>query len=196
MKQDKFPIEDIQLIKDWLKPELANVYFSFLKYNVKWTDKLRNGNGAGVKIKRKMAYVGEGEFYRYNGLEMDTSEWNYVLSDIQGKLNFANRNFKYSGEVYFNSVLLNLYETCKDEIRWHSDKESQLGDNPIIACVNLGYGRNFHFLRKEDGLKQSYWVDHGDLLIMGSDCQKKYLHAILKEPTVGPRISLTFREVL
>lgn len=93
-------------------------------------------------------------------------------------------------------MLLNLYENGKDEIRWHSDKEDQLGDEPVIACVNLGATRKFHFLEKETGNKKFYNVANGDLLIMGDQCQKKFLHAILKEKDVTePRISLTYRKV-
>ncbi len=95
----------------------------------------------------------------------------------------------------FNSVLLNLYANGKDEIKWHSDKEESLGENPVIACLNIGAKRKFWFRKKETGSdKFFYEVENGDLLIMGENCQKNYLHAILKEPDVKEsRISLTYR---
>jgi len=94
-------------------------------------------------------------------------------------------------------VLLNLYEDGKDEIGWHFDKEKQLGPEPLIVCLNLGAGRKFSFKNKVDKtLIKEYWVQAGDLLVMGRECQKNWFHAILKDLSITqPRISLTFRWV-
>ena len=110
------------------------------------------------------------------------------------------------------SQLIQLVESCitypdptpsldtkdgKDEIKWHSDSEPQLGENPIIATVNLGATRTFRFVNKETGEKIAIPLDHGDLLMMHENCQKNYKHAILPEKSVKePRISLTFRKVI
>ena len=61
--------------------------------------------------------------------------------------------------------------------------------------MNLGATRKFWFRKKESGSEKFFYeVENGDLLIMGENCQKNYLHAILKEPEVKePRISLTYR---
>ncbi|MCU1441741.1 MAG: alpha-ketoglutarate-dependent dioxygenase AlkB [Rhodoglobus sp.] len=38
--------------------------------------------------------------------------------------------------IQFNSVLLNYYRDGNDSVAWHSDRESVLGKNPIIASVS------------------------------------------------------------
>jgi alkylated DNA repair dioxygenase AlkB len=41
-------------------------------------------------------------------------------------------------QIKFNSVLLNYYRDGNDSVAWHSDRESVLGKNPIIASVSFG----------------------------------------------------------
>ena len=128
--------------------------------------------------------------YTYSKFTVKGQTWTPELLEIRDFL-FDKLNIK------FNSVLLNLYEDGKDEIKWHSDKEEILGENPVIACVNTGATRKFWFLEKATGIKTPWTVSDRDLLIMGENCQRNYLHAILKEKEVlEPRISLTFRKVI
>ena len=47
--------------------------------------------------------------------------------------------------VVFNSVLLNCYRSECDSMGWHSDDEKELGENPVIASVNLGATRRFEW---------------------------------------------------
>ena len=170
--------------------------------NVEWHNELKNDEGVPVKINRKMAYMyDEPVNYRYARLNLPGTTWNSTAEGIKSYL-ISNIPFLNKDEKLFefNSVLLNLYETGKDEIRWHSDKETQLGEKPVIACINLGAGRKFSFMKKgktpEEREIVEFFVEHGDLLMMMEDCQENWLHAILKDKTVTePRISLTFRLV-
>lgn len=184
-------MQDIEYIPNFIESNKATDVFDNLFKNINWQDNLTiSATGLKTKIHRKMSYVTDQPvIYKYANLELQGETWLPVLEEIRDNL-FVKTGYK------FNSVLLNLYENGKDEIRWHSDKEEQLGDNPIIACVNLGATRKFWFLNKETGDKKPWAVSNGDLLIMGDQCQKNYLHAILKEKEVTtPRISLTYRWV-
>jgi alkylated DNA repair dioxygenase AlkB len=181
---------DITILKSFISKENAGICFASLYKNIKWTGARLTQSGKIIKIRRKMAYFSDnGETYNYAGLELEGNKWTNVLAYLR---NLVSQKLNHA----FNSVLLNLYEDGRDEIRWHSDKEPQLGDNPIIPCLNLGASRNFWFMEKETGIKTPYLCESGDLLIMGPNCQKNYLHAILKEKEITEsRISLTFRYV-
>jgi alkylated DNA repair dioxygenase AlkB len=182
-------LDDINIYREFLSQEDSLELCDKLYTNIWWSNKLKNHKGEYIKINRMMAYVTHKFItYKYANLELESQLWNKDLIKIKEKLE------EFIGQEY-NSILLNLYEDGKDEIRWHSDKEPQLGEYPIIPCLNLGASRNFWFLNKQTGEKTPYKLNSGDLLIMGSFCQKKYLHAILKEKVNEPRISLTFRKV-
>lgn len=182
-------MEKIVLIEGFLKKEETSELFNSLYRNISWKDELTAIDGSKVKIKRKMSYVYDTIVnYKYAKLSFYGETWIPELALLRDKL-----NNKYGK---FNSVLLNLYKNGKDEIKWHSDKEKELGENAVIACINLGATRKFWFLNKESGEKSSVFVRDGDLLIMEAGFQEEYLHAILLEKEVKePRISLTFRNV-
>lgn len=181
---------DVEYIKSFYRESWANHYFDYLYKNVKWADELKTVDGSTKKIKRKMAYFYDRKVdYKYANFILPGEVWINELEEIKELI-------EYLSFGKYNSVLLNLYEDGKDEIKWHSDKEPQLGENPVIAMLNLGATRTFHMINKETGEKQAWPLSNGDLFIMGADCQKNWLHAILPEKDVtGPRISLTFRWV-
>lgn len=166
-----------------LKPALLNF--------ITTTNKLTTQDGKEIKIRREMAYVtDEPVIYKYANLGLQGQAWNSSLAYLRDKLN---EDFGFE----FNSVLINVYQDGKDEIKWHSDKEEQLGKNPTIACLNFGATRKFWFLEKETGRKLYCPLSERDLLVMGPNCQENYLHAILPEKEIeDSRISLTFRRVL
>lgn len=186
-------MEKIELISGFLNTEISDKIFKYLEENIEWHDTLLSENDEPVKIKRKMAYVfHEVVDYKYANLKFKGTVWNNTLSEIK-TLIYESTGFE------FNSVLLNYYKNGKDEIKWHSDKEKQLGDieKSVIATINLGATRKFWYLNKSDGTKDYYSVANGDLLMMNPGFQNEYLHAILPEKEIkGPRISLTFRKVI
>lgn len=185
-------MQDIKIIKNFLSKGVSDFLFDHLRDNVTWYETLNViGTYNTKKIKRKMSYFSiTPEIYEYANLSFqgDMLENGDPLSTLIQLLAFEDN-------YVFNSVLLNYYKDGKDEINWHSDKEESLGEKPIIACVNLGATRKFWF-REKDSISDPFFyeVSHGDLLVMGQDCQSKYLHAIKKESEVTEsRISLTFR---
>lgn len=184
-------MDDVTVCPGFLAANAADELFTILLDSINWQRALRVTGTDQIKvIRRSMAYVADTPvLYRYANLEVQGQAWTHDLGFLRWELK------KFLTKP-FNSCLLNRYEDGRDEIRWHSDKEEQLGDSPVIACVNLGATRNFWFLEKASGTKTAYPVGNGDLLVMGERCQQNYLHAILKEPAVkAPRISLTFRQV-
>lgn len=93
----------------------------------------------------------------------------------------------------FNQCLLNWYP--KDAvvgIGKHSDDERDLVDGSMVASVSLGAACTF--IVCDDKKSWEFDLQHGDLFIMGHNCQKYYKHMIRYTKMVDDRISLTFRE--
>jgi alkylated DNA repair dioxygenase AlkB len=99
----------------------------------------------------------------------------------------------------FNSVLLSYYRTQADHMGWHSDDESSLGHDPVIASLSLGAKRRFECRHRIDRLrpKLALGLGEGDLLLMHGAMQRHWQHRIA--PATGQkdeRISLTFRKIV
>ena len=100
--------------------------------------------------------------------------------------------------ICFNSVLLNYYRDGNDSVAWHSDKESIMGSQPVIASVSFGQVRSFDIRNKADhSEKYSVRLEHGSFLLMKSGLQEHWEHRIAKSATpMKARVNLTFRLVI
>jgi alkylated DNA repair dioxygenase AlkB len=100
--------------------------------------------------------------------------------------------------VKFNSVLLNYYRDGNDSVAWHSDRESVLGKNPVIASVSFGQVRSFDIRSKADhSEKYSIRLEHGSFLLMKGGLQENWEHRIAKSvKPMKARVNLTFRVVI
>lgn len=100
--------------------------------------------------------------------------------------------------VRFNSVLLNYYRDGNDSVAWHSDKESVIGSQPVIASVSFGAVRSFDIRNKSDhALRYSVRLEHGSFLLMKSGLQEHWEHRIAKSiKPLKARVNLTFRLVI
>jgi alkylated DNA repair dioxygenase AlkB len=98
----------------------------------------------------------------------------------------------------FNSVLLNYYRDGNDSVAWHSDKESIMGSQPVIASVSFGQVRSFDIRRKADhSEKYSVRLEHGSFCLMKAGLQEAFEHRIAKSTRpMKARINLTFRLVI
>jgi alkylated DNA repair dioxygenase AlkB len=97
----------------------------------------------------------------------------------------------------YNSVLVNWYRSGADSVSWHADDEPTLGPDPVIASVTLGASRRFVLKPRDGGPRLALSLGDGDLLVMGGDIQRRWLHAVPKQPSVqSRRINLTFRHYL
>jgi alkylated DNA repair dioxygenase AlkB len=100
--------------------------------------------------------------------------------------------------IRFNSVLLNYYRDGNDSVAWHSDKESIVGSQPVIASVSFGEVRSFDIRSKSDhNDKYSVRLEHGSFLLMKRGLQEHWEHRIAKSTKpMKPRINLTFRLII
>ena len=98
----------------------------------------------------------------------------------------------------FNYAIANWYRDGRDFTGWHADKMDLHRPGSSIAMVSVGVERTFEFRRAADGVVVSTTaVGHGSLLVMHPTSQVGYEHSLRPDPSlVGPRLSLTFRQVL
>jgi alkylated DNA repair dioxygenase AlkB len=100
--------------------------------------------------------------------------------------------------IRFNSVLLNYYRDGNDSVAWHSDKESIMGSQPVIASVSFGQVRSFDIRRKNEHAEHySVRLEHGSFLLMKRGLQERWEHRIGKSTKpMKARVNLTFRLVI
>jgi alkylated DNA repair dioxygenase AlkB len=95
-----------------------------------------------------------------------------------------------------NGVLINWYDgSLGHYIGKHRDSTINLFPNSPIVTISLGTERVFR-LRPYNSASKKYIdikVENGSCIIMPYETNKNYTHEIVKQKTVGNRISITFR---
>lgn len=113
--------------------------------------------------------------------------------------------------VEYNAILLRLYFDGQDNIAWHTDGRSFLGDTPTIASLSLGSRSSFE-LRKMTNVwpckdtpnagidravpQVQMSLSGGDMLVMQGKTQQSWHHRVPQEKGRGPRININFRYIL
>ena len=167
--------------------EIANALFEQLRTETPWTQE----RGRLGPFPRLTAwYADTGLTYTYSGVTHQAIPWTPRLLDVR-------RQVEAVAETPFNSVLLNYYRDGQDSMGYHTDAESELGVNPVIASISLGGVRQFVMKHSATGAKLKYELAHGSLLVMGGTCQHHWVHGVPKTKTVvAGRINLTFRKII
>ena len=114
--------------------------------------------------------------------------------------------------VPFNAMLLRLYFDGNDEIAWHTDGRTFLGNAPTIASLSFGANATFEMRRMHnvwpplDGSagdcidrttpQRNFVVGDGDMLVMMGATQKHWHHRVPKEKGRMPRLNINFRMIL
>jgi alkylated DNA repair dioxygenase AlkB len=142
---------------------------------------------------RLSAWYGDKELnYCYSGIIMQPRPWSQTLLNLKARVE------SLAGQE-FNSVLLNYYRDHRDGMGMHSDDESELGKQPVIASLSLGEERTLvlrHKYRKDlNTIKLP--LPSGSLLVMKGATQSYWKHGINKQKQpCGPRLNLTFRNII
>ena len=101
-------------------------------------------------------------------------------------------------DARFNSVLLNLYRDQNDRMGFHSDNEPSLGLVPTVASLSYGATRTLIFKHKKlkSLERKRVPLTSGSLLLRGPT-QRNWDHGLIaRAQPCGPRINLTFRNIL
>lgn len=165
----------------------ADALFNLLRDTARW----KQEGTPGRKFPRLTAwYADPGLSYSYSGVTHEAIPWTRELLAVKERVEAA------SGTTW-SSLLLNLYRDGRDSIGFHADDEPELGTNPIIGSVSLGAERKFVLKHPASGERLEMNLPHGSLLVMGGASQHHWRHGVPKtKRPVGPRINLTFRQIL
>lgn len=182
----------VELIDGFLGEEEAAALHRTLVRTLQWEQRAIVLFGRPVMQPRLIAWGGSAP-YRYSGQTLEprplTPEVSETLSRVRAHTGFT-----------FNHVLLNRYRDGRDSMGWHSDAESELGDEPPVATLSLGATRPFRVKARVGGKhaeRLGFTLTAGSLLVMSGATQRHYRHALPKvEGLSQERISLTFRRVL
>jgi len=183
---------DVFYRADAYEPERGNALADALRDEIPWEQHRLRLFGREVAAPRLSCWIGDaGTAYTYSRVRFEPHAWTPGLAMLRTDL--AERF-----GLNFNSVLANLYRDGRDSMGWHSDAEPELGREPIIASLSFGAPRRFRF-RSREIRKVAIEIElaHGSLLLMRGATQKLYQHDLPKTArTVGPRINLTFRNIV
>ena len=185
----RFPEELLEYREHFLSSNEASVLQEKLINTTPWKQNTQKMYDKTVLTPRLTAWYGDSsKMYHLGNNDFYVNEWSPELADLKERIE------KFTG-YRFNSVLLNLYRDGNDSVAWHRDKESELGNRPVIASVSLGQVRNFDFRKVDDHHKKyTLALEHGSLLIMKGNLQLYWEHRIAKSSRkMKPRVNLTFR---
>ena len=188
------PGAELSLWPQWLRPTEAGALLAELQATIPWETHRIRIYGREVDSPRLSCWIGdEDATYVYSRTRFEPHPWTQALIALRVRVEAA-------CDTRFNSVLANLYRNGQDSMGWHSDNELELGPQPVIASLSLGAVRRFRLkARRADDGREVHAIElgHGSLLRMAGDTQRHYLHDLPKtSASVGPRLNLTFRQIL
>jgi alkylated DNA repair dioxygenase AlkB len=165
--------------------------FAALRQETLWRQHSITLYGRTIASPRLSAWHGDPDAsYSYSGLRLEPELWTPALRSTRERVEAL-------AGTRFNSVLLNLYRDGGDSMGWHSDDEPELGRDPVIASVSFGAARRFLMQHKKQRLRREWWLEDGDVLVLGGATQRHWRHHVPKtRQPVGPRINLTFRWIV
>lgn len=193
---ENLPLPNVEINDSFLSADKATAYFQKLLKEITFKSEVYTFSGATVESKRKVSYH-SAFAYSYSNQSYQGKEWTDTLLEIKEQVE------KATGQE-FNAVLCNYYPDGSAGMGWHSDKERELGGDPVIASLSFGEKRRFAFRLRPDvaGVKNpkkicEYTLGHGTLLVMKEGTQPKFEHSLIKDlSATGQRMNLTFRKVI
>ena len=175
----------------FLSKQEAVAAFETLKSELPWQQPEVVVFGRSHRIPRLQCWQSDPDvIYQYSGKVLEPQPWHPLLLDIKVRL-------ELSSGYKFNSVLVNFYRDGNDKMGWHSDDESELGPNPVVASISLGETRAMFFKNKKSQQTTSIDLLAGSMLVMKAGMQRVFQHQIPARRKVRHgRISLTFRYIV
>ena len=190
LEQLPLPDADVRFQHHFYDAGFCAAALSELREQIDWQHAQITVFGKRYWQPRLSAVYGDtGVSYTYSGLTLPTMPWTPLLHRIRDDLHQATGH-------QFNSVLLNYYRDQHDSMGWHSDDETALGAQPVIASLSFGATREFKLKHKTRAELNTVRLDltDGSLLLMAGSTQRCWKHAVDKSRIdTGARINLTFR---
>ncbi|MGW5054391.1 alpha-ketoglutarate-dependent dioxygenase AlkB [Actinokineospora sp. NPDC004072] len=165
----------LDLLPGWLSG--ADELFAHLSESVPWRAERRRMYDGIVAVPRLLAFYREGAPLPHP-----------ILTAARDALT---QHYK----VPFTTAGLCYYRDGRDSVAWHGDRIGRgATQDTHVAILSVGAPRPLLLRPRGGGPTTRHPQGHGDLLVMGGDCQRAWDHAIPKTTKpVGPRISIQFR---
>lgn len=147
-----------------------------------------------IEESRLTAWQGPKPFY-YSNKEMAPSPMTPRIAAIRDRL------AEVTG-VFYDCVLINLYEDGKTAMRYHIDPDQGVHWTTNTAVVSIGDTREFCLRDIETKGKREhhrFFVSQADAVEMVDDCQERYQHCVKvceHAEDAGPRVSLVYKQSL
>nr|WP_239482082.1 alpha-ketoglutarate-dependent dioxygenase AlkB [Pseudomonas insulae] len=180
---------ELRYLPGWVAAAEADQWLQALLAQTPWEQPQVFLHGRHYPVPRLVAWYGDQEArYRYSGLIHTPLPWTPLLTEIR-------RRVAAECGQPLNGALLNYYRDGQDSMGWHSDDEPELGEQPLVASLNLGGARRFDLRRKgSTRIEHSLQLEHGALLVMAGATQHYWQHQVAKTRSpCAPRLNLTFR---
>tara|TARA_R110002126_G_scaffold119373_11_gene260255 strand:+ start:6357 stop:6980 length:624 start_codon:yes stop_codon:yes gene_type:complete len=184
------PDAELTLWPVWLDSVSAGNLLSQLTADLPWQREQIRIYGKTVNIPRRQVWMGDAHCsYQYSGVRFAPQPWHPAVRQLCHDVSNT------TGQI-FNCVLLNLYANGLDHMGWHADNEPELGNQPVIASLNIGASRRFDLQHRQQLHQLQLQLTSGSLLLMAGACQKYWQHRLPKQARVAtPRLNLTFRYI-
>ena len=211
-RHQQYAIEDV---KDIPKGLHVRLYKNYQAHRARyWWDTITT-NATWYRVKYKSGRFGKecetpcwttffGGRAEYSPYEPVPGWLQPLVDEVSTDLNMGSRPF--------NAMLLRLYFDGNDEIAWHTDGRTFLGQTPTIASLSFGANATFSMRRMTnvwppldgsagDGVDKStpqrdFVVGDGDMLVMLGATQKHWHHKVPKERGRRPRLNINFRYIM
>ena len=184
----------------------AGEYFVGIRDTSPWAKEQIKLGGRICNVARTTCYYGDPDTeLKYSGITARPEPWSPIMTKLKKEVEALT-------DVKYNFCALSLYKDGNDCIGSHSDKERSLVKGMPIASISLGATRDFLVKTRKDAIRNGRIgemdtlkipLSHGDLLIMGKEMQRNYMHGVPKRANVESvningestisRINLTFR---
>jgi alkylated DNA repair dioxygenase AlkB len=185
-------------IPSFLCARRADYYYSQLRKELEYhprEDLQFNIFGKSMNLPRDIATYADTPGLKYHfGVSgfPDSKVWSPVLLEIRQLV------YDRTGEWY-NHALINRYCDGSDYIGYHRDKMDGMDPDSSVVVLSFGASRIFRIKgeNKYKHIQDQLELDHGSMLSLDMDTNRKCKHSILKTKQVtSERISLTLRRFL
>ena len=150
----------------------------------------------GKRIPRKAAWLVQDTccecLYEYGGIEWPPIHFDALLIHITQTV-----LTRLGLEGRYNCCNLNMYESGRDSVTWHSDNEHLFGyhgESVDILSLSLGASRGFSVRSIHGSYSDTQVLHDGTALRMYGKFQSQFEHAVFKSlEATDRRINLTWR---
>ena len=116
---------------------IADFYLNYLISSIDWKNDEAIIFGKKIVTKRKVAWYADQPFkYTYSNTTKKALPWTPELLQLK-------KIIEEETNENFNSCLLNLYHDGNEGMAWHSDGETDLKKNGVIASLSFGAESKF-----------------------------------------------------